>query len=165
MNAHSWLYLFYPPSHPKVVCAFVFRNFFRSAVVGHNFLVLLPGQSTEADCQLQFGARIRIGCVLVDKRDEYAVIVVATSFALLGLCLSSCCPLSLSLPSSVLLFLVSCSRNYRLNAFALSVLFDIFIRWPAHLVQVAVADDVNAASIYHHCHRDMQISLRFCCSY
>lgn len=39
------------------------------------------------------------------------------------------------------LFLVSCSRNYRLNAFALSVLFDIFIRWPAHLVEVAEATD------------------------
>lgn len=104
---------------------------------------------------------VRIGCILVDKRDEYAVIVVATSFAVLGLCLSPCFVL---FPLSILLFLVSCSRNYRLNAFALSVLFDIFIRWPAHLVEVAEDTDDDddaddAASIYHHCHRDMQISL------
>lgn len=120
----------------------------------------------EADCQLRFGARIRIGCILVDKQDEYAVIVVATSFAVLGLCLSPCFALFLL---SILLFLVSCSRNYRLNAFALSVLFDIFIRWPAHLVEVDedTADDDadDAASIYHHCHRDMQISIRLYCSY
>lgn len=117
----------------------------------------------EADCQLRFGARIRIGCILVDKRDEYAVIVVATSFAVLGLCLSPCFVL---FPLSILLFLVSCSRNYRLNAFALSVLFDIFIRWPAHLVEVAEdTDDDDAASIYHHCHRDMQIFLIYYYSY
>lgn len=50
---------------------------------------------------------------------------------------------------------VSCSRNYRLNAFALSVLFDMFIRWPAHLAEVAdTVDDTSdddAAPIYHYC--------------
>lgn len=49
--------------------------------------------------------------------------------------------------------LVSCSRNYRLNAFALSVLFDIFIRWPAHLAEVADTDD-DAAPIDHYCIKD-----------
>lgn len=50
-----------------------------------------------------------------------------------------------ALPVSVVSVpVVSCSRNYRLNAFALSVLFDMFIRWPAHLAEVA--DTVDDAS-------------------
>lgn len=55
MNAHSWLYSCSNPIPKVFLCALLFSEiFFPTAVeVGHNFLVLLPGQSMEADCQLR----------------------------------------------------------------------------------------------------------------
>lgn len=103
MNAYSWLYVFWG----RKFCAFVFGQHFFSLSLGRKFLVLLPPWTTsEADSDWDSESD--------PFRSKCVVIVVATSSAL-SLC-------------SRVPHLAFVLRNYHLNAFALSVLFDMFIR-------------------------------------